>query len=265
MTKRPMTNIEKVTHVMSYSNYGALAQMFVMEALLKWSEIVSKADPKKVDNGFISGEAWVGVAKEVQDTLRTELTINDSDLEEDETPFGEIHFDCGPAHSHRITALEPTNAQRAQWATNALAVFSAETYSGDHPGTMHPGDMESAIGDLICDLLHLAARKDMDASAIHEHARRMFEQEVAEEVGCDCADRSGYGPDHDTQCPAGIAAAKGQQKRPNACDLVEALDMLLWSLSPRKIIPVLKAAGYSTDLWKAAHKNAAALLKKFKQ
>lgn len=33
----------------------------------------------------------------------------------------------------------------------------------------------------------------------------MFEQEFAEEERCDCADRSWYGPTHDTQCPAHIA------------------------------------------------------------
>lgn len=91
MAKRPMTNIEKVTYIMSYSNYGALAQMFVMEALLRWSDLVVKADAKKVDNGLISGEAWIGVAKEIQNALRTEFTIDDFELEEDETPLGEFH------------------------------------------------------------------------------------------------------------------------------------------------------------------------------
>jgi hypothetical protein len=86
MAKRPMTNIEKVTHIMTYSNYGALSQMFVMEALHKWSGIISKASPEQVDNGFINGEAWIGVAGEIQKALQTELTIDDPGLEEDETP-----------------------------------------------------------------------------------------------------------------------------------------------------------------------------------
>jgi hypothetical protein len=92
MAKRPMTNIEKVTHIMSYSNYGAFAQMFVMEALHKWSAIISKASPEHVDNGFVDGEAWIGVAREIQKALQADLTIDESDLEEDETPFGEIRF-----------------------------------------------------------------------------------------------------------------------------------------------------------------------------
>jgi hypothetical protein len=57
MAKRPMTNIEKVTHIMSHGNYGTLIQCFVMEALHRWSAIISKADPREVDNCFVSGEA----------------------------------------------------------------------------------------------------------------------------------------------------------------------------------------------------------------
>jgi hypothetical protein len=162
--------------------------------------------------------------------------------------------------------LEPTNVQRAEWAKAVLALFTAETYSGDHPDTMDSGDLETAIADLICDLLHFARfHPRLDAAGIHAHALRMFEQEIAEEANCDCSDRSWYGPYHDTQCPAGVAAATRQQERPSAADLLEALDMLVWSLSARKTIPVLKAAGYSTDLWKAAHKNASALVKKLER
>jgi hypothetical protein len=77
---------------------------------------------------------------------------------------------------------EPINVQRAEWAKAALAVFTAETYSGDHPDTMHPGDLESAIGDLICDLLNLARyHARLDAAAIHSHALDMFETELAED------------------------------------------------------------------------------------
>src|SRR6202035_1100606 len=75
MAKRPMTNIEKVTHIMTYSNYGALAQMSVMEALHKWSGLISKASPEQVDNGFVDGEAWIGVAREIRKALQADLTI----------------------------------------------------------------------------------------------------------------------------------------------------------------------------------------------
>jgi hypothetical protein len=82
---------------------------------------------------------------------------------------------------------EPTNAQRAEWAKAALAVFTAETYSGDHPETMDRDDLETAISDLICDLLHFARfHPRMDAEAIHCHALRIFVQELAEESIGNC-------------------------------------------------------------------------------
>jgi hypothetical protein len=75
--------------------------------------------------------------------------------------------------------------------------------------------LQGAIGDLICDLLHFAARKDMETLIIHEHARNLFEQEVAEEERCDCTDRSWYGVFHDTQCPLSIKA-EAASRQPEA-------------------------------------------------
>jgi hypothetical protein len=115
--------------------------------------------------------------------------------------------------SQHTDLSEPSNVQRALWAKAALAVFTAETCSGDHPDTMHRGDLETAIADLICDLLHFASRQGMAAAAIHEHARGMFEQELAEDEGCNCRDRSWYGPYHDTQCPARINADAGSAQK----------------------------------------------------
>src|SRR5580704_11860746 len=84
MAKRPMTNLEKVTHIITFSNYGALAQCFVMDALHKWSDLVRKASSDNISNGFISGEAWIGVANEIHDRLNTEMLINDPESNEDE-------------------------------------------------------------------------------------------------------------------------------------------------------------------------------------
>ena len=97
MAKRPMTNIEKVQHIMSYSRYGALAQLFVMDALEKWTEIVSKASPEQVGNGFVHPEAWIGVAREIRNALHAGLTIDDPELEEDETPHGAMSAETNTA------------------------------------------------------------------------------------------------------------------------------------------------------------------------
>ena len=110
MAKRPMTNIEKVHHLMTYSSYGGLSQLFVMDALHRWTDIISKASPQQLDNGFVDPEAWIGVAREIQHALKSDLTIGDPELEEDETPFGEMHTetdsDDGPHREVAETAEE---------------------------------------------------------------------------------------------------------------------------------------------------------------
>lgn len=84
MAQRPMTNIEKVTHIMNFSNYGALAQCFVMDALHKWSDLVRKANPNDISNGLISGEAWIGVANEIYERLNAEMMIDDLESDQQE-------------------------------------------------------------------------------------------------------------------------------------------------------------------------------------
>jgi hypothetical protein len=54
-------------------------------------------------------------------------------------------------------------------------------------------------------------------------------------------------------------------ERPTYEELVEALDGLIFSLSPRKAVRVLEAAGYSVDLFKAAHRQARRIVAKARQ
>ncbi len=76
------------------------------------------------------------------------------------------------------TWTEPTNADRARWARNALATFTTETFSGEDPDTMDRNDLECAIGDLICDLLHLAQHKGFAVEPLWERALAHFQYEV---------------------------------------------------------------------------------------
>jgi hypothetical protein len=157
---------------------------------------------------------------------------------------------------------QPTNVQRAQWARAALATFVTVTNGGDLE-TMQSGDLEDAVVDLACDLMHLAEyHPRMDARALHAGAMRHFEDETAEHDACDCHERSWYGPYHDNQCP--VSAQAGKPRPPGVNDLLDALEGLLFSLSPNKVRPVLNAAGYGTDPWVAAHRHARSLLKRFK-
>jgi len=77
---------------------------------------------------------------------------------------------------------EPTNTNRAAWAKEALAIFTDLTFGGDHPDTMDRGDLESAIGDLIADLLHFAEQRGIDTDEVLRHATMHFECELHEEA-----------------------------------------------------------------------------------
>lgn len=68
-TRRNETNEQIVRRLMNFSSYGALSQLFIIDAITKHAEAVSMADPKKFDGGFINGGAWVGVAREIRREL----------------------------------------------------------------------------------------------------------------------------------------------------------------------------------------------------
>lgn len=68
--KKPMTNVELVTFIMEFSKHGPLAQLFVMDALDKWSKRISNTKPEDYPvDGFIHPESWISVAKEIQEKL----------------------------------------------------------------------------------------------------------------------------------------------------------------------------------------------------
>jgi hypothetical protein len=71
MAKRK-TNVQIVKHMMEFSNHGALAQLFIIQAIEQYAKQMSSLTPeqvKKFDNAFISGEAWQSVAVEIKTTL----------------------------------------------------------------------------------------------------------------------------------------------------------------------------------------------------
>lgn len=68
--------------------------------------------------------------------------------------------------------LRDMNAKRAAWASIALAAFCAVT------GQNSVEEVEEAIIDLICDLLHLANAHDLDPSRLVTWAIGHYEHEV---------------------------------------------------------------------------------------
>lgn len=74
MTERK-TNVEVVTDLMEFSRYGAVAQLFVMDALSKQAKLVAHAPDEAFAGmkGFISPVAWQGAAREILGKLDAHL------------------------------------------------------------------------------------------------------------------------------------------------------------------------------------------------
>lgn len=71
-TKKPITNVDLVKDIMEFSEFGAMAQIFVMDALHKMSKRVAESKVEDYpEDGFINPEAWIGVAKEIQTKLNS--------------------------------------------------------------------------------------------------------------------------------------------------------------------------------------------------
>lgn len=70
----PMTNIECLTDLMTFSRYGALAQAFVMDALSKHAARIARTPLDELNEQFgdqpmVSAKAWHGVAQEIHEKL----------------------------------------------------------------------------------------------------------------------------------------------------------------------------------------------------
>lgn len=71
--KRPASNVELLTHMMTFSAYGALAQAFIIDALTKHAEAVASLTDEELaamDTASpVHMNAWRGVAREVKEQM----------------------------------------------------------------------------------------------------------------------------------------------------------------------------------------------------
>lgn len=68
------TNVQIVRDLMEFSDHGALAQMFVMEAIKRYADQVAAMDPDKLracfePMPFLNADSWQGVAKEIRQKI----------------------------------------------------------------------------------------------------------------------------------------------------------------------------------------------------
>lgn len=69
---KPITNVEFVTELMEYGIHGALRQVFIVEALRFYSEIISKSVPsEQSQNTFINPQAWKEIAIDINQKLES--------------------------------------------------------------------------------------------------------------------------------------------------------------------------------------------------
>lgn len=69
-----MTNKQLVGKMMDFSQYGALAQIFIMDAIGKQAKRIAETPIEEVrkafgENSMIHPDAWHGVAKEIMEKL----------------------------------------------------------------------------------------------------------------------------------------------------------------------------------------------------
>ncbi|WMD19665.1 MULTISPECIES: hypothetical protein [Achromobacter] len=72
-----MTNVECVADLMEFSSYGPLAQMFVVDALLKHATTVAELSDAELEawpeNPLFHVHSWRGVAQEIKRKLEKHL------------------------------------------------------------------------------------------------------------------------------------------------------------------------------------------------
>lgn len=64
------TNSDKIKNIMQYSKHGALAEVFVIQALETYSNSVIESKRKWPNDSMISQNAWKSIAQEVIEKLK---------------------------------------------------------------------------------------------------------------------------------------------------------------------------------------------------
>lgn len=79
--KKRKTNIEIVVDLMKFSEYGAMSQLFIIDAITKHTNMVAELDPEQLEKSgkweLVNPKAWVGVAKEIKRRMEEAYGEND--------------------------------------------------------------------------------------------------------------------------------------------------------------------------------------------
>jgi hypothetical protein len=72
-----LSNLDRLHHMMNFSEHGAMAQLFIMEAIRYYSEINMQVeiDENEVDNRIIPKRLWRDVAIDINRQINEHLGI----------------------------------------------------------------------------------------------------------------------------------------------------------------------------------------------
>ena len=59
-------NADLLQDIITFSPYGALSELFVMQAVQAYADEVLAADPATLDNALVSGQVWRNVAADIK-------------------------------------------------------------------------------------------------------------------------------------------------------------------------------------------------------
>lgn len=71
--EKRLNNVHFIKRMMEFSRYGALSQVFILEAIRKEAERVAATKVEQYDKNawfMISVEGWIGVAKEIAEQFK---------------------------------------------------------------------------------------------------------------------------------------------------------------------------------------------------
>lgn len=88
--KRPMSNEELMSHIMTFSKHGPLAQLIVMEGLRNYCDAIVAAPAGFLGDAarMFNEDAWRGCCQEILETManREQLTVTVGQLDDDDEP-----------------------------------------------------------------------------------------------------------------------------------------------------------------------------------
>jgi hypothetical protein len=112
----PRTNVEALTEMMEHSNFGALAQCFIIDAVSKHAKAVIDHEAELLEqmkDSMVYGPSWVGVAKEIH--AKMEAHFHPTGETSDRTRTGNTPAGCDDGQKAERLLAKAQDLQSELW------------------------------------------------------------------------------------------------------------------------------------------------------